>query len=228
MAEISETVRQEWQRRVAAEYGSAAITHSLLGWLLRLGASPTLLHEGTRIIDDELVHAEMAFAVLREAGGAGVTLGGALGLELEPNLSLLGNVCVHGTRVFCLGETVAVRLFKRLREGASVEVARQALDRVLADEVRHRDFGWLLLEWLSQQSAWPELCQLIEQRLPVWFRELRHNYGTPSQAPFDPSLRAWGLMPMADYVAGLEETLERDYVPRFAEYGIDARRAYEA
>ena len=45
-------VRAEWQRRVVAEYRSAAITHSLLGWLLRLGASPTLLHEATRIVDD--------------------------------------------------------------------------------------------------------------------------------------------------------------------------------
>ncbi|HXK19241.1 MAG TPA: ferritin-like domain-containing protein, partial [Polyangiaceae bacterium] len=146
---------------MVAEYGSAAVTHALLGWLLRLGASPTLLHEGARIIDDELVHAEMAFEVLREAGGGSVALGGALGLELDPALSLLGNVCVQGTRVFCLGETVAVRLFKRLREGATVDVARKALDRVLADEVRHRDFGWLLLEWLSQQGEWPELSRLI-------------------------------------------------------------------
>lgn len=60
---------------------------------------------------------------------------------------------VHGTRVFCLGETVAVRLFKRLREGATVPVARAALDRVLTDEVRHRDFGWLLLEWLTQTGG---------------------------------------------------------------------------
>ena len=226
MAETLAEVRNEWQRRVVAEYGSAAVTHSLLGWLLRLGASPTLLHEGARIIDDELVHAEMAFEVLREAGGANVALGGALGLELDPALSLLGNVCAQGTRVFCLGETVAVRLFKRLREGATVDVARRALDRVLADEVRHRDFGWLLLEWLSQQSEWPELSRLIVRRLPEWFAQLLVSYGTLSAVPFDASLRAWGMMPNDEYRAALQETLERDYVPRFAEYGIDARAAY--
>ena len=228
MAESLGLVRNEWQRRVVAEYGSAAVTHSLLGWLLRLGASPTLLHEGARIIDDELVHAEMAFEVLREAGGGDVALGGALGVELDPKLSLLGNVCAHGTRVFCLGETVAVRLFKRLREGATVDVARRALDRVLADEVRHRDFGWLLLEWLSQQREWPELSLLVTGHLPAWFQQLRVSYGSPSQAPFEPSLRAWGLMPNDEYRAALEETLERDYVPRFAEYGIDARAAFGA
>ena len=221
-------VQGEWQRRVVAEYGSAALTHSLLGWLLRLGASPTLLHEAARIIDDELVHAEMAFEVVREAGGGGVALGGNLGMETEPGLSLLGNVCVHGTRIFCLGETVAVRLFKRLRAGATVAVARSALDRVLADEVRHRDFGWLLLEWLSQRSEWSELSPLIVQRLPAWFGELRRNYGSESPAAFDDSLRAWGLMPNAEYREALDETLLRDYVPRFAEYGIDAQAAYRA
>ena len=221
----------EWRRRVIAEYNSAASTHSLLGWLLRLGASPTLLHEGVRIIEDELVHAEMAFAVMREAGdpGTDVALGGVLGLELEPGLSLLGNVGVQGVRVFCLGETVAVRLFKRLREGTTVEVARQALDRVLVDEVRHRDFGWLLLEWLSQSNEWERLAALIRTRLPAWFAELRQSYasGLESQR-FDPEERAWGLMPHAEYRAALLETLERDYAPRFEEYGIDARAAFGA
>jgi hypothetical protein len=227
MAEGTESVRHEWQRRVVAEYGSAAMTHSLLGWLLRLGASPTLLHEAVRIIDDELVHAEMAFAVLTEAGGGNVRLGGALGLALEPELTLLGNVCAQGTRVFCLGETVAVRLFKRLREGATVDLARLALDRVLVDEVRHRDFGWLLLEWLAQQPSWAELRALIERRLPDWLDDPRSSYGA-TQAPFHEAWRAWGLMPHAEYAVALAETLERDDVPRFAEYGIDARAAWQA
>src|SRR5687768_6690851 len=203
MAEAPEAARIEWRRRVVAEYGSAAVTHSLVGWLLRLGASPTLLHEGTRIIDDELIHAEMAFAVLSEAGGGKVELGGALGHEPEPGLSLLANVGALGTPVFCLGETVAVRLFKRLRAGATVPVARCALDRVLADEVRHRDFGWLLLEWLAQKPDWPSLKALIEQRLPRWLAEIHFNYGQPSAQPFVPATRAWGLMPHADYAAAV-------------------------
>lgn len=225
MTEGPEAVREEWRRRVIAEYGSAGVTHSLLGWLMRLGASPTLLHEATRIVDDELVHAEMAFAVLREAGGGSVVLGGPIGVEAEVALSPYANVCVVGVQVFCLGETVAVRLFKRLREGATVDVARQALDRVLADEVRHRDFGWLLLEWLAQQAQWPELKGLIEQRLPGWFRQLEQNYGLLHDAPFDEAWRAWGLMPGVDYRAALAETITRDYVPRFAEYDIDAQAA---
>jgi hypothetical protein len=212
-------VRDEWRRRVIAEYRSAAITCSLLGWLMQLGASPTLLHEATRIIDDELVHAEHAFAVLEAAGGGEVELATSVGLRLEPGLSLLENVAVHGTRVFCLGETAAVRLFKRLREGATVDVARRALDRVLLDEVRHRDFGWLLLEWLASRVEWEELSRLLNARLPQFLAELREGYGV-ADAPFDPALRAWGLMPNRDYREALEETLARDLGPRLAQYEL--------
>src|SRR3954452_12363576 len=97
---------EEWRRRVIAEYRSASVTHSIVGWLLQLGASPTLLHEGVRIIDDELVHAEMAFAVLSEIGESVERIdfgAGSLGLGLEPTLSLLENVCVQGVRTFCIG-----------------------------------------------------------------------------------------------------------------------------
>ena len=222
---------EEWRRRVIAEYNSAGITHSLVGWLLRLGASPTLLHEGVRIIDDELIHAEMAFAVLCEIGEnpGNIDLGAdSLGLLPDPARTLLENVCVDGVRTFCLGETVAVRLFKRLREGATVEVARRALDRVLTDEVRHRDFGWLLLEWLAQSPEWPALAQLIRMRLPGWLRNLSDSYAPEgASAVFDPALRSWGLMPPDEYRSALLETIERDYVPRFAEYGIDARTAFD-
>lgn len=223
---------EEWRRRVIAEYHSASITNSLVGWLLQLGASPTLLHEGVRIIDDELVHAEMAFAVLSETGEDARRIdlsAGSLGLTRDPDCSLLENVCVHGVRTFCLGETVAVRLFKRLREGATVATARSALDRILSDEVRHRDFGWLLLEWLAQRPEWPALAQLIRTRLPSWLRSLHASYAPEAPSPaFDPALRAWGLIPAAEYRAALLETIERDYVPRFAEYDIDARMADES
>ncbi len=221
-------VREEWRRRVIAEYGSAAITNDFVGWLLRLGASPTLLHQGLPIVDDEIVHAELAFEVLREAGGGDVELGGrALGLESLPELSLASNACLSGVRVFCLGETVAVRLFKRLRDGATVDVARRALDRVLADEVRHRDFGWLVLEWFAGRPDWSEHRALIRDRLPDLFSELRRNYEVPD-APFDEAARAFGLMPASEYRQALYETLERDYIPRFEEYEIDARAAFDA
>jgi hypothetical protein len=221
--------REEWRRRVVAEYGSAAQTHTLTFWLMELGASPTLLHEGLRIVGDELVHAELSFAVVASLGGTEVELTRqGLGLAPEPALSPLDNVAVQGVRIFCLGETVAVRLFKRLRQFCTVDVARSALDRILVDEVRHRDFGWLLLEWLSTLADWPRQRELLQARLPALFSELRENYAVDRavSGAFDEGLRAWGMMPASEYRAAALETLERDYVPRFAAYGIDAALAW--
>ena len=59
--------------------------------------------------------------------------------------------------LFCLGETVAVPLFSHLRERCTESLPRAALDRILRDEVRHRDFGWDLLDWLCTSSIGDEV-----------------------------------------------------------------------
>jgi hypothetical protein len=38
---------------------------------------------------------------------------------------------------------------------------------------------------------------------------------------------SYGLISPPRYASALLETLERDYVPRFAEHGIDAQRAWD-
>ena len=63
------SVANEWLRRVDAEYSSAAVVQNYTLWLIQAGASPDLIRDGLRIVDDELVHAEMSHAVYVEAGG---------------------------------------------------------------------------------------------------------------------------------------------------------------
>jgi hypothetical protein len=43
--------------------------------------------------------------------------------------------------------------------------------------------------------------------------------------PFAEADRAWGLIPVGEYARAVEETFDRDYVPRFAGLGVrvDAR-----
>jgi len=221
----------EWLRRVEAEYRSASITQHLTLWLIQIAASPDLIRDGLRIVDDELVHAEMSHVVYTAAGGSEPPQldRATLGLRRSAREPLEHDVIRAGVEVFCLGETVAVRLFKELRAKCVVGEARRALDRILRDEVRHRDFGWALLEWMSETPRGPELMQLAERELPSMFRRLRGAYAP--QAARDESAipeadRAWGLMPAGWYANILQDTLERDYGPRFAERGIDAARAW--
>ncbi len=232
-AKAPERAKREWLRRIEAEYRSAAITQHLTLWLIQIGASPDLIHAGLRIVRDELAHADMSHRAFVACGGIGGPAMGRDTLELgrtrgEPLENDVARVCVD---VFCLGETVAVRLFKELRECCRVPVARRALDRILRDEVRHRDFGWELFGWLLETPSGEAIRALVVRELPGYFARIRGLYA-PEDVREDRALTAdelaWGLMPVAKYGAQLEKTYQRDYVPRFAKVGIDARVAWDA
>jgi hypothetical protein len=228
----SEAVVREWSRRVEAEYRSAAITQHLTLWLIQMGASPDLIHDGLRIVADELAHAELSHAAFRDAGGVQVApiTRESLALFAAPDEPLEASVARWGVEIFCLGETVAVPLFKVLREDCVVPVARQALDRVLKDEVRHRDFGWTLLEYLLQMPCEALVRDLVVRELPGMFVRIRRNYapvGGEQNNEIPDTDRAWGLMPIARYGEILEATVARDYRPRFRRLGFDIDGAWE-
>lgn len=221
----TERVREEWRARIAAEYTSAAMTQELVLWLIQAAAPPDLIEAGLAIVADELVHSRMSHEVYLAAGG---TLPPAIDREqlglarTSPQLEV--DILRAAVRVFCLGETVAVPLFSHLRSRCTEPVARAALDRILRDEVRHRDFGWDLLDWLSTILDAPAL---VTPTLPAMLRDLEGSYGTgnPTVATDDgemtPAERAWGLAPPRDYAAILAETVEKDYRPRFAARAIE-------
>jgi hypothetical protein len=223
----TERVRQEWRARIAAEYTSAAITQQLVLWLIQAGAPPDLIEAGLAIVNDELVHSRMSFEVYTEAGGTQPPAIDRTQLCIARETDVLElDILRSAVRVFCLGETVAVPLFKHLRERCTEAPARAALDRILRDEVRHRDFGWDLLDWLCASPIGEQVPQLVAAQLPAMFTELEHSYGTrnPTIASDDGEMteaeRAWGLAPPREYAEILAQTIEKDYRPRFAARGV--------
>ena len=225
-------VRDEWLRRVEAEYEFAALTQHLTLWLIQLGASPDLVGAGLRIVRDEMAHATMSHRTFLAAGGKGGPHLARETLELTrtPDLPLEDDVTRVCLDVFCLGETVAVRLFKELRQVCDVAIARRALDRILRDEVRHRDFGWVLLGWLLE-SYGERLRRFVARELPESFARIRSIYA-PASARRETTLpreeARWGLMPSARYGELLRSTASRDYIARFRRLGIDASAAWSA
>ncbi|MEO8700439.1 MAG: ferritin-like domain-containing protein [Kofleriaceae bacterium] len=222
---VTPRVRDEWRARIAAEYTSAAITQHLVLWLIQAGAPPDLIEAGLAIVGDELVHSRMSHEVYVAAGGSAppAIIQDQLGLE-RTAVPLHHDIQRVAVRVFCLGETVAVPLFSHLRAGCSHELARTALDRILRDEVRHRDFGWDLLDWLCAiDEATPAR---VAAALPAMFAELERSYGADNAAvatddgAMTDADRAWGLAPPRDYADILRKTVERDFRPRFEARGI--------
>jgi hypothetical protein len=228
----SDRVREEWRARIAAEYTSAAVTQHLVLWLIQLGAPPDLIEQGLAIVTDELVHSRMSHEVYTAAGGSEPPAldRDQLGLHRR-HPALEHDILEIAVRVFCLGETVAVPLFKHLRAHCTHEAARAALDRILRDEVRHRDFGWDLLDFLlTIDDSVPDR---VMQTLPGMLVELEHSYGVGNAAVAEDdgvmteADRAWGLAPPRDYAEILSKTIQRDYKPRFEARGI-ATSAVEA
>ena len=222
---VAAHIGAEWLRRVEAEYTSCAITASFVQWLIRLAAPPELIRDGLRIVDDELEHAGLSHAVARAAGHEQppALVQERLGL-VRHDRPLWVDALHVAVDSFCLGETVAVPLFVAMRADCTVESARVALDRIVRDEVRHRDFGWSCLDWFVQVHG-DAARRVVEQALPNMMQRLRTHYGQPGDAP-SPQVRPvdaqWGLLPVARYAEILERCARRDYVPRFEALGVDA------
>jgi 1,2-phenylacetyl-CoA epoxidase catalytic subunit len=218
-------VREEWRARIAAEYTSAAVAQQVTLWLIQAGAPPELIDAGLAIVGDELAHSRLSHEVYAAAGGTAppVIVREHLGLHRRDavlELDLLAAI----VRVFCLGETVAVPLFKHLRAACTEPLARAALDRILVDEVRHRDFGWDTLDWLATTAIADRIAPWITAQWPALHGELVATYGTGNPATAStaiaPSDAAWGLAAPADYVEILTRTIEKDYRPRFLARGV--------
>jgi hypothetical protein len=229
----SDRARDEWLRRVEAEYRSAAITQHLTLWLMQIGASPDLVKLGLRVAADEMAHSDLSHRAYVAAGGTSTPHISRESLELRrrPNEPLENDVARVCGEIFCIGETVAVPLFKEIREKCVAPSARRCLDRVLRDEVRHRDFGWTLMPWLLESPAGPSLRALVSRELPGWFARVRSMYA-PAAAQKKSTVadedRAWGLIAPARYGEILRRTLDRDWVPRFGALGFDAKVAWDA
>jgi hypothetical protein len=226
-------VRHEWLRRVEAEYRSGAQAQHLTLWLWQLAAPPDLIEMGLRVASDELAHAELSAQVYAAAGGCAAPALTRESLALpRSGANLEFDVLRVAVEMFCLGETVAVRLFSRLRDASSVAVARSALDRILRDEVVHRDFGWALLGWLLDTPLSDAFRESLGRDLPSMLERVRQNYGgialdqlgaeelARRGRSLPESARAWGVMPASEYVAAVSEAFARDYAPRFAALGI--------
>jgi hypothetical protein len=223
----TERVRQEWRARIAAEYTSAAITQELVLWLIQAGAPPDLIDAGLAIVADELAHSRLSHDVYTQAGGSAPPAIDRAQLGIARTSEVLElDILRTAVRVFCLGETVAVPLFKHLRERCTEPSARAALDRILRDEVRHRDFGWDLLDWLLASPIGAQVPPLVAAQLPAMLGELEASYGpgNPTVAGDTGEMtdeeRAWGLAPPREYAAILAQTIEKDYRPRFAARSI--------
>lgn len=226
----SERVLREWTARARNEYGSGVIAHHFTSWLLQVGAPPELIRAGMDVVDDELRHTEVCRSLVRGFGHDATPVLGRAGLEIvrTPGLPLehdLVRACISG---FCIDETLAVSLFRIMRQNATVPAIVDIAEEFLRDEVHHRELGWVTLEWLLRGPQGPELRAVAEQCAPELLAKRGANLCDPTRAtrPAPTAAeRAWGVFAAEHYVEVFASGCARDVLPRFGELGVsvDAR-----
>ncbi len=188
-----------------------------------MGAPPDLIRDGLQVVEDELTHSELSAEVARAAGGGAappVLDGRALALP-SPDGPLTA-VALALVRFFCIGETVAVPMFRMLRAKATEPRCREVLDIVLRDEARHRQFGWDGLDWLLDAHE-PEIAPAVGTALPGMLAEVRQAYGGVGDKPattLPPAVEAWGLAATSAYAVTVQRALATDVAPRLEARGL--------
>ncbi|MCP4873716.1 MAG: ferritin-like domain-containing protein [Proteobacteria bacterium] len=213
-------IAHEWQRRVVAEYRSAALTAQLVHWMTVAGFPHELIAEAMDVVRDELDHARLSTEAMQAYGGIEPpTLNPRTLAHPERSEGLLASLVDSVLRNFCLGETLAVPLFQAMWQSVSDEPARVVVQRVLKDEARHRQLGWDLLDELIARE--PAVAAFCESRLEHHLGETERAYAFAPDGPApSPEHAAAGLIGPAEYHRVFWETVRGDLAERFAQRGI--------
>jgi hypothetical protein len=213
-------VQRVWTTQVAAEYASSARAAELQHWLTVLGVSPDTILRASRVVTDELTHADLSREVLELAGGdpAVAITEDQLWIQDDPGEPLDLRALSAAARLFGCGESTAEVVFEELlrhtREPRVVEV----LERLLKDERFHRVFGWDLLD---------ELLERTGERGRTFLRTRTAGYVDAvvaayrwAPAPCPPERASWGLMPPERYGEVVEQCVRARIVPGFERLGV--------
>ena len=223
-------IADEWRRRAAGEYASAAIAAEFAWWLARAGAPPALFAGAQRVALDELDHAKLAQDVVRELGHDPDIDVATSAMKLpEIDDDLIASIAEAAVRTYALSETLAIALFRLLRGSATAPAAIAFLDRTLRDEPIHAALGWQVLDWLLQRPEVVTLRPRIRTAAADGLAALARLYGvgcTHDPAP-EASLQ-WGVAGHAEFGPVVAACARREVVRRFDIIGIDMRAEVEA
>ena len=168
--------RQYWSRRAWSEYGAIAESPALLLRFTKERREIDLSLFWTIRTQEEVRHAD----VCRRMADA---LGGYLPEPVTKDLE--DAVATHGVRgmsfdadtplealiasLICCAEVIAFDVFRGLIKTTSDPVAKQILQMIFRDEVRHCEFGWNYMEYRAPQMSADELAVVRDK--VIWMME---------------------------------------------------------
>jgi Rubrerythrin len=208
-----------WRYRLGSELEAANRFRILASALGAADASGTIVGLALEAAEDELRHAELCKKLVTHFGGTvssqpTITSRGVAPAELGPRARLLYEVVA----LSCVTETLSTALLGELVDRASDSVAKQAMQSILRDEVKHSRVGWAFLAEEHARGAGDCIGEYLPGMLRATFSDDLFEAD-----PADPGARelaGLGALERGDRRRVVCETLELVVFPGLERFGI--------
>jgi hypothetical protein len=227
---LLEMLAEQWRQRMIFEHRSSTVFSQLASQLFEAGSTLDAKIVMLRMAQDELRHTETCARVIEALGGtpdpeydtAVQPLATHAGVSLQERA--LRNV-IYTT---CCSEMVACGRFVATMDRTKDGFLRDAMRRLLADEVLHGQFGFhYLTAWKPWMDEHPDVVRSIERYLVHAFAILEEELAPkpPLRAPASTAIE----LGSDDMVLAREvfyATLEGAVVPGLEQLGIGATASW--
>ncbi len=252
--ELRRPAARQWMRRAREELGSVyeftAVSHALTACRVPL----ELLGSLSRLITDEVRHAELCGRMGRACWPEGLEASAeifdfppprmpfseppVLDREADDPAPLLRWAADAVLCSCCIGETLSRPLFESAATVCTDPICEAVLRQILRDEHLHATFGWEALGELWERLADEDrewLQGRLSKRLAGFERscaagvDLADLAGTEvAIEPGDPNEPNLAMLSKHQYAMVFYATLESEILPRFDALGLDAEAAWAA
>lgn len=212
-----------WAFRAASEQEAEGRSLRLAAELAETGAAPVVVAMGARAAEDERRHARLCADVAARYGAPPPPRDRVEARPIgPPHYALRDRVLYEVVSFCCINETINASLLARTLEVARDGVIRDAVRRILKDEVDHGRLGWAHLAEQRARGAGAFLGAALPRMLDA---AVSDELFLPDDRPPGAGGVAHGDLPRATLLAILRETLDGVILPGFDRFGVDTRAA---
>jgi hypothetical protein len=216
------------QRMLAlGEYSAVSLFARFVDGLARVGAPFDLVSAASRVPQDEIRHADLAFRFAALCAGREVTVETTETQRWHDRLTL-EDLDSFAIEVVAVGETLACALLQACRDGATDAVAHAIYSNIVADEVHHARLGWYYLLWRAPQWSATDRQRVADNAgMMVLHIETRFGAGRDAPRGAQKAARALGVLDTARQRNIVREVMETEIVPGLDALGLGASHAWE-
>jgi len=218
------------QRMLAlGEYAAVGLFSRFVEALARIGAPFDIVSAATRVPQDEIRHADLAFrfASMCAARDVAVDSPDERPSRWKDRLSV-EDLDSFAIEVIAIGETLACALLSACRDGATEPLARAIYTNIVADEVHHARLGWYYLLWRAPQWSAADR-QRVADDAGAMVIQIEKRFGTGRDAPrgAQKAARALGVLDTARQRKVVRDVMQNEIVPGLDALGLGASFAWE-